>query len=133
MEENQKYVTGSLLVACLILWYVLGKALLVFAPLLGDLMIRFGIGGGFGANTPYAVVRFLAAIIAVITIILLRRDERVNGFLLEVVMELKKVTWSTPKETWASTIVVIVGIMIIAAVLGAFDMIWSWVSTFVLA
>ena len=44
----------------------------------------------------------------------------------EIVMELKKVTWPTRKETQAATIVVIVTVIIASAFLGLFDLIWSW-------
>lgn len=44
----------------------------------------------------------------------------------EIIMELKKVTWPTRKETQAATIVVIVTVIIFSAFLGLFDLIWSW-------
>jgi preprotein translocase subunit SecE len=44
----------------------------------------------------------------------------------DVVLELSKVTWPTRKETYASTIVVIVTSLIAAAVVGAFDFVWSY-------
>jgi len=46
----------------------------------------------------------------------------------EIIMELKKVTWPTRKETSAATIVVIVTVIIAAMILGLFDLIWSWAS-----
>jgi preprotein translocase subunit SecE len=44
----------------------------------------------------------------------------------EIVMELKKVTWPTRKETSAATLVVIVTVIIASFILGIFDLIWSW-------
>ena len=44
----------------------------------------------------------------------------------EIALELKKVTWPTRKETSAATTVVIVTVIIAAALLGVFDLIWSW-------
>jgi preprotein translocase SecE subunit len=132
MEENQRYVTGSLLLFGLLLWFVLTKALMPFESLLGDLLLRFGVGFGFGASAPTMIVRVVAFLVTLFTIVILRRDPRVNGFLLEVVMELRKVTWSSLKETWASTLVVIIGVAIMSIILATFDIIWSWISTWVL-
>ena len=43
----------------------------------------------------------------------------------EVASELGKVTWPTPKEVRAATIVVIVMSIIAAVILFAFDFVWS--------
>jgi preprotein translocase subunit SecE len=47
--------------------------------------------------------------------------EKVNQFLKEAKAELKKVTWPTPKQTLASTSVVIVVVVIISLFLGIVD------------
>jgi preprotein translocase subunit SecE len=46
---------------------------------------------------------------------------KVKQFLKEAKVELKKVTWPTPKQTLASTSVVIVVVVIISAFLGVVD------------
>jgi preprotein translocase subunit SecE len=45
----------------------------------------------------------------------------VGQFLRESRSELKKVTWPTPKQTLASTSVVIVVVVVVSLVLGMFD------------
>ncbi len=47
--------------------------------------------------------------------------EKVKQFLNEAKVELKKVTWPTPKQTLASTSVVIVVVVIISVFLGVVD------------
>jgi len=47
---------------------------------------------------------------------------RVKRFLREARVELKKVTWPTPKEALASTSVVIVVVIIVSIFLGVVDL-----------
>ena len=47
--------------------------------------------------------------------------QKVTGFLKEAKMELKKVTWPTPKQTMASTAVVIILVFIVSLFLGIID------------
>ncbi len=54
------------------------------------------------------------------------RREQTFAKAQEIVLELKKVTWPTRKETSAATMVVIVTVIIAAVLLGIFDVIWSW-------
>mgnify|MGYP001046105354 FL=1 len=50
---------------------------------------------------------------------------KTSKFLTDVKVELEKVTWPTRKDTYASTIVVLVLVMVSAAYLGGVDMILS--------
>ena len=52
-------------------------------------------------------------------------NDKIQGFLGEVIGELKKVTWPSAKETRQTTYVVFVCTVIIAAILGAFDLVWA--------
>jgi preprotein translocase subunit SecE len=47
--------------------------------------------------------------------------EKVTQFLKEAKVELKKVTWPTPKQAMASTAVVIILVFIVAIILGIID------------
>ena len=47
--------------------------------------------------------------------------QKVTQFLKEAKVELKKVTWPTPKQTMASTAVVIIIVFIVAIYLGIID------------
>ena len=48
-------------------------------------------------------------------------------FLQECWVELKKVHWPTRKETQAATVVVIIGVTLVAAYLGIVDTVLSWI------
>jgi preprotein translocase subunit SecE len=48
-------------------------------------------------------------------------------FLQECWIELKKVHWPTRRDTQAATIVVIVGVTIVAVYLGLVDLVLSWI------
>jgi preprotein translocase subunit SecE len=47
--------------------------------------------------------------------------EKVTQFLKEAKVELKKVTWPTPKQALASTAVVIILVFVVAIILGIID------------
>ncbi|MFH1017601.1 MAG: preprotein translocase subunit SecE [Pseudomonadota bacterium] len=51
------------------------------------------------------------------------RQEKVNTFSSEVVQEMKKVSWPPRKNTYASTLVVLVAVIIAAGILGFYDFI----------
>ena len=51
---------------------------------------------------------------------------RSREFLEECWSELKKVHWPSRKETQAATLVVILGVMIVALYLGVVDFVLSW-------
>jgi preprotein translocase subunit SecE len=70
-----------------------------------------------------AAIGLVAA--AITTLLVWRRKETFQKA-SDIVMELSKVTWPTRKETTAATMVVIVTVIISAAVLGVFDLVWSW-------
>jgi len=47
--------------------------------------------------------------------------QKITQFLKDAKMELKKVTWPTPKQTLASTAVVIILVFIVSFILGIID------------
>jgi preprotein translocase subunit SecE len=78
------------------------------------------------AEPPTALITAVAALVSIGATISLYRNERAHDLVTDVVIELAKVTWPTRRETYASTIVVIVTSLIAAAVVGAFDFVWSF-------
>ena len=58
--------------------------------------------------------------------------EKVTQFLKEAKIELKKVTWPTPKQTLASTAVVIIIVFIVSIYLGIVDFVLAKLVKFVL-
>jgi preprotein translocase subunit SecE len=78
------------------------------------------------AEPPTVTITALAAVISISGTVALYRTERAHDLVTDVVIELSKVTWPTRRETYASTIVVIVTSLIAAAIVGAFDFVWSY-------
>jgi preprotein translocase subunit SecE len=74
------------------------------------------VGGG--------LVSLVAAVVAY-------RSKKVHSFVVEVCVELSKVTWPTRKETWSQTILVIIVSVIAAVILGVFDAMWSQITDFI--
>jgi len=58
--------------------------------------------------------------------------QNVTQFLKDAKVELKKVTWPTPKQTMASTAVVIIIVFIVAIYLGIVDFVLAKLVKFVL-
>lgn len=121
----QRYVNISFVFIGLLVWVILGATIAGVLdwvapdwnlPIIG---VKFTLSDAIG----------LAAGIA--TAVILRKNERGNTGALEIGNELKKVTWPTWKETRLSTIVVIITTIIVAAILGFFDAMWSWATGFV--
>ena len=70
------------------------------------------------------LVAFIAAVVAY-------RSKKIHTFVVEVCVELSKVSWPTRKETWSQTIVVIIVSVIAAIILGVFDGVWAQITDFI--
>ncbi len=71
------------------------------------------------------VITVVSTVVTLVTGVLLYRHEPTYSLVDEVSAELRKVTWPTPKEVRAATIVVVIMTIISASILGVFDMVWS--------
>ena len=81
---------------------------------------------GYFVRTPDEFITTLVAFSgALLTGIVLYKNDRVHGLASEVSAELKKVTWPTAKEVRAATIVVVAMAILSAIVLGLFDLVWA--------
>jgi preprotein translocase subunit SecE len=78
------------------------------------------------AEPPSFLVTALSAIVALGITVSLYRNERAHHLVIDVVTELAKVTWPSRRETYASTVIVIVTSLIAAGIVGAFDFVWSF-------
>ena len=72
-----------------------------------------------------------AGLVALMTAVITYRSQKIHTFVVEVCVELSKVTWPTRKETWSQTIVVIIVSIIAAVILGVFDALWSQITDFI--
>ena len=69
-----------------------------------------------------------AGLVAFISAVVAYRSKKVHTFVVEVCVELSKVSWPTRKETWSQTIVVLVVSVIAAIILGVYDAVWSHIT-----
>ena len=69
-----------------------------------------------------------AGLVAFISAVVAYRSKKVHTFVVEVCVELSKVSWPTRKETWSQTIVVLVVSAIAAIILGVYDAVWSHIT-----
>jgi preprotein translocase SecE subunit len=118
MNPNVKYVYGGLAFLGLLFWITVAKAAATILGWVG-VMDRALLGSQFTVST---LVGMLATAGAVYYIL---RTASVLEAALDIVAELKRVTWPERQETFAATIVVIVTVCIMSVVLGFFDFTWK--------
>jgi preprotein translocase subunit SecE len=68
---------------------------------------------------------FLAVGGAILLAIIVKNYVKIKKFLLEVKLELKKVSWSTKEELFAATLMVIVITALLSIFIGTVDFIYS--------
>jgi len=61
------------------------------------------------------------------------KDNRVVNYLKAAKTELRKVTWPTPQEAWQLTRVVIVTMILMSAILGLLDFVFTQLIAFILS
>jgi preprotein translocase SecE subunit len=117
-----RYVNLSFVAIGLILYVVLGE---LFSALIeiGGSSANFAI---LGSN--FRLGQLLAMAASITVALLLRKNEKVHEYAMEVGQELSKVTWPTYKDTKRATIVVIITTLVIASILGLLDLVWGAVS-----
>lgn len=116
MTETQRWVNLALLLAT-------GVVFLFLSKLFGALwdLARFPAFEEWPV-APAVLAAFAGSAAAGFGV---RRSEKANRFLNEVVVELGKVTWPMRKETFASSSVVAVLVGIAAVFLTLFDVLWG--------
>jgi preprotein translocase subunit SecE len=123
--SNQRVVNFAYVTSVALLWYVLAKVL-------DQVWVAFELPDQALAG-PINYPVLVAGVLTGLIFALVRRDARVNQFLLECVREIREIVWPTRQEVIDSTKVVIVATLFLAAVLGGFDLIWAKVSRFILS
>ncbi len=115
-NQNQKWVNLSYAAASFLLGFIISSFLMKVA-------------GAYDLETKIKnvelVIRLSAIVAGVILFVFLYRNDQVNQFMNEVVIELSRVTWPTQKETSSATVVVIIMVLISGMVLGLLDYTWT--------
>ena len=110
-------------------WLIFSFSMLALAAVYIGLKFTDAVFGLLEIEDPLRNIVPLADIIGlvcgIVAFIVLYKHPRANDFGLEVIKEVKKVTWPTFLETRASTIVVLVMVAIMSVILGIFDWVWA--------
>lgn len=114
-SQHQKWVNLSYLAAAVLLGYIVFSA---SGKLIGayDLEARI--------RNIDLILRGLSVATGAILFIVLYKNEAVNQFMHEVVVELSRVAWPTPKDTRSATGIVIIMVLISGMILGLLDYFW---------
>jgi preprotein translocase subunit SecE len=111
-------VIFSYLAAAILLWATLAKLLAGLAY-----VVNVPDPPLLGSN--FTMANLLGLFVATGATVFALKNERIHDFSTEVVVELRKVTWPSRKETRTATIVVIIATIIVSLILGFFDLIWA--------
>ena len=118
MQGTQRYVIFAYLAIGVLLWLTLDR-------LFGAVLYAVDVPDPGLIGSRFTLTSLVALIVAAGAGVAAYKHQRANTFSTEVVEELLKVTWPSRKETYNSTIVVIVTTVIISVILGLFDLVWA--------
>ncbi len=115
-SQHQKWVNLSYLALSMVVGYLVFA---LSAKIVGtyDLEAR--------VRNVELIIRGISIVAAGLLFLLLWRNDRSNQFMNEVVVELSRVTWPTPKETASATFLVLIMVLISGMVLGLLDYLWT--------
>lgn len=124
MISNKKWILLGYTVISILIWVTFAK---FFSTIFG--WFNFNdtniLGPQFKLSTLLGLVITLSALIFCI------RSPTIMTLSDEIIIELRKVSWPTRRESYYSTLVVIILVLIMAAVLGVFDAIWLKVTNLI--
>jgi len=115
-RDNREYLRNSLAAGAVILWYLLYTAFDVG-------IVFFRIEAVLGADEMVGTLApaVLAAVIAIGVFVFARKNEKIDKYGTEVVIEMRKVTWPAQNEVNGATIVVSIMTIIVSIILFAMD------------
>jgi len=120
VEQPKRIVAIAYVLAAIAVGVFLEK---VTALVLGYTRVNdFEVAGGWSLST------FIGFALAAVLAVVIWRIPKTQSVSLEIALELRRVTWPSLRETRAATVAVIVASFVAAAILGLFDMVWSWLS-----
>jgi len=119
--DNQTVYNYSLGAVALILWFVMYR-FFSFIMQLGPIQDTFAPG-----ETATTIIPFIFGLGAAAgAFVAVKRNEAVNRFGNEVLVELRKVVWPTRKEVTGTTYAVLILVIITALILFVFDKVFGY-------
>ena len=114
-SQHQKWVNLSYLALAIVFGYVVfsiaGKVVAAY-----DLEAR--------VRNIELILRGVSILLGSLLFLVLYRHEQSNQFMNEVMVELSRVAWPTPKDTASATFIVIIMVVISGVILGLLDYFW---------
>lgn len=117
MVSNKKWILLAYAIISILVW-------ITFAKFFGTVFGWFNFNDTNILGPQFKLSTLLGLVITLSALIFCVRNPTIMTLSDEVVTELRKVSWPTRQESYYSTLVVIVLVLIMAAVLGLFDAIW---------
>lgn len=123
-NDTRRWVVFAQAVLAVAVWWALGNA---FTLVYRTAHIR--------QYTPFGIAdpQWIAFAIVGAAFIYTLRNVVAQEFANDVMVELRKVTWPSWKETRQSTLVVIVTVFVVGMILGGFDLMWAKLIKYLLA
>ena len=110
------YAAGAVTLA----WFLIKSSNAIWT-ILADTVDTVPEPNGTAIAVGSGLVAFIVAVVAY-------RSKTIHTFVVEVCVELSKVSWPTRKETRSQTVVVLIVSVIAAVILGVYDAIWSHIT-----
>lgn len=103
-------------------------AAITVARMINTLAVAAGIGDAALLGNNVHLSDVIGFVVAGAAAFWAYRNPAVHEWSLDVINELRKVTWPSRKETQTATVVVIVATLLAAVVLGIFDQMWALIT-----
>ena len=120
MNSNRRWVAMTFMAFGILLWILSTKFIATLMGWIGIEEFDFHLVG-----ERFTLTTLIGLLIGGGATLYSYRHPTLSNLMNEVVVELKKVTWPTGKETRSATVVVIITVFIMAVFLGVFDLFWS--------
>lgn len=120
MNSNRRWVAMTFLAFGILLWILSTKFIATLMGWIGIEEFDFHLVG-----ERFTLTTLVGLLIGGFATLYSYRHQVLSTLMNEVVVELKKVTWPTGKETRSATVVVIITVFLMAVFLGVFDLFWS--------
>ncbi len=124
MISNKKWILLGYTIISLLIW-------VTFAKFFNSIFTWFNIGDFNILGPQFKLSTLIGLAITVGTLIFCIKSPKIMALSDEIIIELRKVSWPTRQETYYSTLVVIITVLIMSAILGLFDAIWLKVTNII--
>lgn len=115
-EDNKKIITVTYALSCVLFGFVISL-------IMGLLAGHFAFFARLESQTLFS--NGVPVVIALGTFLFLQFNSKTVDFLDGVIGELKKVVWPTKKQTWISTVIVVITLILSGILVGLYDLFWA--------